>query len=75
MEYEFWEHAPTGEIYAVQLLHGRIQGICGPCLDYELEMSPRYFKYDLDKAAVADDHRAEFRPLAGCEPYGARRRA
>jgi hypothetical protein len=56
IEYQFWTHRTSGEVWAVRLVDGKVDGSCGPLRYDERNVPLNEYEYDHED----DDWFAEY---------------
>ena len=60
---EYWQHKPTGHIWAIELSEGRVARCCGPIFLEDVEARLlNHLMYDAKDLSWVVTHRKEFRP-------------
>lgn len=71
IEYNFWRHRNSGEVYAIRTDNGKVIGCCGPLAYDEVNASDLpYYYYDdnPEDAEWAQEHEAHFALVETSEP-------
>lgn len=63
--YEYWQHLPTGRVWAVKLNHGAVVGVIEiDRRDVNVELLP-FLTYHIDEAKFIEERQHEFKRIDG----------
>ena len=61
MEYQYWAHNKSGDVYAVEIVNGEVTGACGPLAHDDRPDDMRDFEYSTFDGLWCEVNEDDFR--------------